>query len=66
MRCGSRVEFLTGTLSGTQFVEHIPLALVCCPFWAELKMRFILDGLPVAAPFEAELDAQCTYCFVFR
>src|SRR5206468_8089421 len=53
-------------LSGTQFGEHISLALVRCPSWAELKMRFVLDRLPVAAPFEAELDAQCTYRFVFR
>src|SRR5438093_10233380 len=65
-RCGLRVEVFTGTLSGTQFGEHISLALVRCPSWAELKMRFVLDRLPVAAPFEAELDAQCTYRFVFR
>ena len=51
-------------LSHPQLGEHVALAQVPRPRRPELKVRLILDRLPVAAPFEAELQTQRADRFV--
>src|SRR5437879_13119923 len=49
---------------GAKFSEHVALARVGCPCWAELKMRFVPDRFPIAAPLQTEISAHCADHFV--
>ncbi len=61
----SGIDRDTGGSAITQLGQHLLLGHVGSPGRAQLEMRLIDDGLSVAAPFEAEVHAECADCFVF-
>src|SRR5207237_2225828 len=60
----SDVNSFARIFPGAKFSEHVALARVACPCWAELKMRFVLDRFPIAAPLQTEISTHCADRFV--
>src|SRR5690348_4154374 len=62
----SGVHRLAAILARAQFGQHLLLALVGRPGGPQLEMRLVDDGLPVAAPFQAQVHAQRADRLVLR
>src|SRR5437667_11616970 len=60
----SDVNSFARIFPGAKFSEHVALARVGRPCWAELKMRFVLDRFPIAAPLQTEISTHCADRFV--